>query len=340
VAAIPIHIVIPVWGQAYTRGLIELGLPALLAPGNVPNLCRGDGHLCQIITTAADRATIERSAVFRSLAAAINVRFDDISANPEASDDRHKWQSYCNRLGIKTADERGAATMFLNPDVVIADGGVRSLAALLQKGKRAIQVLGVRLIKEITTPALIEGYTSPDGTRLVISPRELIRLAMKNLHPLTLMHMYDRADLGLSPSGLFWAAADQGLVCRCFHLHPMLVFPRIPNAPFSTTIDDDYLRSACPDPADGYIVDDSDEFCAIELSGMERARPGLPRGDVNESVAKWATHVAKLEHFENLARRIFLRAADDDPRAWRNACLRSDDAVHGILNRVLKLQQK
>jgi hypothetical protein len=73
---------------------------------------------------------------------------------------------------------------------------------------------------------------------------------------------------------------------------------------------------------------------------MERAWPGLPRGDVNESVAKWATHVAKLEHFENLARRIFLRAADDDPRAWRDACLRSDDAVHGILNRVLKLQQK
>jgi hypothetical protein len=120
----------------------------------------------------------------------------------------------------------------------------------------------------------------------------------------------------------------------------MLVFPRIPNAPFSTTIDDDYLRSACPDPADGYIVDDSDEFCAVELSGMERAGHGLPRGDVNESVANWATDVAKLEHFENVTRRIFLRAADDDPCAWRNACLRSDDAVHGILNRVLKLQQK
>jgi hypothetical protein len=73
---------------------------------------------------------------------------------------------------------------------------------------------------------------------------------------------------------------------------------------------------------------------------MERAGPGLPRGDIDDSVANWATDAAKLEHFENLARRIFLRAADDDPRAWRNACLRSDDAVYGILNRVFKLQQK
>jgi hypothetical protein len=339
VTATPIHIVIPVWGEAYTRCLIEVGLPALLAPGNLPSLPRQEGHLCHIVTTAADRATIEKSAVFQGLAALVDVRFDDLSSKPEVSDDRHKWQSYCNRLGIRAADERGAAMMFLNPDVVVADGGVRSLAGLLRKGKRAIQVLGVRLIKEITVPALIQGYSSPDRTRLTVSPRELVRLAMEYLHPLARMHLYDKPELDLSPSGLFWAASNEGLVCRCFHLHPMLVYPRVRNASFSTTIDDDYLRSACPDAGDDYIVADSDEFCAIELSGMERAGPGLPRGEINESVACWAAAAAKPQHFENVARRIFLRASESNSQSWRTACLHSDEAIHRILNRVMDLRR-
>lgn len=337
--ATPIHVVIPVWGEVYTRGFTDVGLPALLAPGNLPSLPREEGHLCHIVTTAVDRTTIESSAAFRLLADSAEVRFDDIGSNPEVSEDRHKWQSYCNRQGIKIADERGAAMIFLNPDVVIADGGIRSLAALLKKGKRAVQMLAPRTVKEITVPALIERYRSADQTRLIVQPRELIRLALKNLHPLALMHMYDRPDLDLSPSNMFWSAADEGLVCRCFHIHPMLIHPRVRNAPFSTTIDDDYLRSACPDPEDEYIVVESDEFCAIELSGMERAGRGLPRGEISESVARWAAAAAKPQHFENVARRIFLRASDSDAEAWRTACLHSDEAVHKILNRVMHLRR-
>jgi len=337
VSVTPIHIVVPVWGEAYTRGFLEVGLPALLAPGNLPSLPREVEHICHIVTTGADRAMIETSAVFQVLAATIDVRFDDIGTNPEVSDDRHKWQSYCNRLGIRLADQRGAAMIFLNPDVVIADGGLQSLATLLKQGKRAIQVLAVRLIKELAIPVLVKGYATPDLTRLIISPRDLVGLAMKYLHPLSLMHMYNRPDLDLSPSNLLWTAAEEGMVCRCFHLHPMLVHPRIRNAPFSTTIDDDYLRSACPNVGDEYIVADSDEFCAIELSGMERAGSGLPRGQVNEGVASWAAAAAKPQHFENVARRIFLRASHSDRRAWQNACSRSDEAIHEILRRVTEL---
>ena len=334
----PIHIIIPVWGDAYTRCLIDVGLPSLLAPGNLPSLPRQGGHLCHIVTTSADRATIEKSAVFQALAASIDVRFDDIGARPEISQDRHLWQSHCNRVGITAADERGAAMIFLNPDVVIADGGVRALAALLQRGKRAIQVLAVRLVKEIVVPALIDDYATPDRTQLVISPRQLMRLALNNLHPLAELHMYEKQDLDLSPSGLFWAASNEGLVCRCVHLHPMLVHPRIRNADFSTTIDDDYLRSACPDPGDEYIVVDSDEFCACELSGLERPGTGLPRGEIDESVADWLAAAARPQHFENLARRIFLRAEQSDDLVWRDACWRSDDAVRRIFDRVLNLK--
>jgi hypothetical protein len=334
----PIHIIIPVWGDAYTRCLLDVGLPAIMAPGNLPALGR-QGHLCHIITTSADRRTIEAAPVFGPLSAHIDIRFDEIDDDPAVSGDRHAWQSYCNRVGIKVADQRGAAMVFLNPDVVVADGGLKALATRLAQGKRAIQVLGVRLVKEAVVPLLVDGYRSDDATRLTISPRELIALAMPNLHPLTLTHSYERPDLDIAPSLLFWAAASEGLVARCFHLHPMLVHPRVRNAPFSTTIDDDYLRAACPDSADEYVVVDSDEFCACELSGLDRPGTGQPRpASVDAYVAGWASAVARPQHFENVARRIVLHAGRVDEAVWRRACADSDEAINRILNRVLDLK--
>jgi hypothetical protein len=330
----PIHIIIPVWGTAYTRCLLDVGLPALLAPGNLAALGR-EGHLCHIVTTTFDRETIEHAPVFRALSSRIDVRFELLDKNPEISDNRHFWQSHCNRVGIRAADERSAAMVFLNPDVVIADGGLRALAALLKQGKRAIQVLGIRLVKETIVPALINGYGSEDGTRLNISPRQLITLAMGHLHPLTNLHLYDAPNRDLSPSALFWPAGSDGLVARCFHLHPMLVHPRVRNAPFSTTIDDDYLRAACPDPGEEYVVSDSDEFCACELSGLDREARGLPRGEVDGELVRWAIAAAKPHHFDNFVRRIILHGGRSDEAAWRHACARSDEAVNRILRGVL-----
>ena len=210
------------------------------------------------------------SASFSELARFIEVHFDRLDQNPVPYFDRHHWQSHCNRIGISLAAKRDAAIFFLNPDVVVASGGIKSLMSLLDQGKRAIQVLGVRLNQEAVTPVLRKDYLSPDGVRLTVSPRELVRLAMANLHGLSEMHFFDAPDIDLSPSALYWKVNSEGLVARCFHLHPMLVYPRISDAAFSTTIDDDFLRMACPDPADEYVVTNSDVFCACELSSTAR----------------------------------------------------------------------
>ena len=331
----PIHKIIPVWGSAYTRCLIEIGLPALLAPGNLPALGRHEGNLCHIVTTADDRAAIECASVFRPLADVIDVRFETIDSVCKVSEDRHAWQSYCYRIGMAAANERGAAMVFLNPDVVVADGGLNSLVMLLHRGKRAVQVLGIRLVKETVVPALISQFTSKDRTQLIITPRQLIALAMAHLHPLTKMHLYDAPECDLVPSALFWRVGLEGMVARCFHLHPMLVHPRVSNAAFSTTIDDDYLRAACPSPDDEHVVVDSDEFCACELSGLERGSKGLSRMEPDNDVAQWAWAAAKPHHFENFVRHIVLRGDLNDEVKWREVCAQADGAVGRILQGVL-----
>jgi len=332
------HIVTPVWGEAYVNCFIDVCIPALLAPNNAPFFAGKKNLVHHIITTPEDREVLKRAPAFQKLAEAIDIRFDETPSDPKAGGDRHHWQSYCNRVGIEYADSHGAAMIFLNADVVVADGGIKSLYAMLERGKRAVQALAVRVVKEEVVPKLIERHRSADGIRLSIMPRDLIRLTLEHLHPLVLQHLYDGPDLDLSPSALFWVVEREGLIARCFHLHPMMVYPRIKNAAFSTTIDDDYLRSACPDPADEYIVMDSDEFCACELSGIDRAGPGLPRGQVDKSVSSWAAAAAKLQHFENVARRIILRCEDGDKVAWQKAANQSDTAISAILRQVAELK--
>lgn len=162
---------------------------------------------------------------------------------------------------------------------------MRSLERRVAEGKRAINVLGIRMIRELVLPQLRKQYRSPDGEQLTISPRQLVGMALRNLHPLSMMHFYDAPELDVLPSAAF---GREALIARCFHLHPMCVYPRVKNVPFSTTIDDDYLRAACPDPDDEHVVLESDEFCAAEMSGFDRFRRSIERVGGDAYFAEWA----------------------------------------------------
>src|SRR6266511_446149 len=226
----PIHINTPVWGAAYTRCFLEIGLASLLAPGNLPVLRREDGHVVHVETTEADRKAIEDSPVWQHAQRLIDCRIDVIAADAMAFDQPHLTMSNCHRDAISFADSRGAAIMLYNPDIVIADGAMQTLVRLLAEGKRAVQVVGLRLLKDQVTSLLMQKHLGRDGASIIVSPRELMAIAMKNLHPLTMMHLHDAPGFDMMPQEVFWRVGDEGLVARCFHIHPILVYPRVKNA--------------------------------------------------------------------------------------------------------------
>ena len=326
-----LHFITPVWGMEYTRCFVNVCLPSLLAPGNIPSLKTDGQSIYNIYTTPDDLRVIQNSPAFDLLRRCLPVFFHPIRQEVDQTTNQYFVQSDCYRRGIRTADEANAGIIFLNADVVVADGGIRALAKILTSGKRAILALGIRLNKNAVSARLLEHHRSSAGAVISVKPRELAALALPNIHQITKAHLFHGEGEDLHPAGLFWRVGNEGLLAHCFHLHPLVVCPKVKNAPFSITIDEDYLMASCPDKNDHYIIQDSDEFLACELTDENRKINGIPRTDNLREIARWAHSNANGSHRELIRHAIKIHAGQSDLRAWSETEMEAQKIVEEVL---------
>src|SRR5438067_10560035 len=78
----PFDFMVPFWGQRYREYFVDLCLPSLLAPNNMPLLRAEDGHRFLIATTAADWQAIEDLPIMATLRKFVTPTFLEI---PEKS---------------------------------------------------------------------------------------------------------------------------------------------------------------------------------------------------------------------------------------------------------------
>jgi hypothetical protein len=251
----------PVWGDSHIELFKTIGLPSLLSPSNLPGLVEPAACRYFIYTRPQDVAQLKDCEAFRRLESLIPVA---IYLLPDSIGLPYLIFAECNADTLRRADEDDVAAVFSPPDCVWADGSLANLQRLADSGKSVVRNTGVRLNKDTATPELISHRDS--GAALNIPARELVELGLRNLHPVALSHFWREYEGALLPTNLYWTAPGQGLVIRCFHLHPLLVKSQIKFAHFTGTIDDDLVLSACPDPSTEYVVDDSDEILTFELS--------------------------------------------------------------------------
>lgn len=313
-----LQIVTPLWGAAYARVFTDLCLPALLAPGNIPALPHPERHAFQIFTTPEDRAIIEASPAFAALTRYMRVEFHPLRARAAKIGDKYMTQSDCYRRAIARADDADQALVLLNPDLFVADGGLLSLARIARSGARAILGAGIRLDKDRIAAQLSARHRSADGSVIAIGPRDLVRLALSCLHPIAQAHCFDGTSDEFHPANLYWRVGEEGLVAHCVSFHPYLIHPRIKHAPFTSTIDDDFIEAACPDPADTHVITDSDAFVAFELSDLSYRINTMRRTDPLRDTLAWTTDKlgsgkvrARTREFLNHAIRIHTGIRDE-----------------------------
>jgi len=261
------HIITAVWGDEYTRLFLDTALPNQLSPGNLGAFLSGPQAVYKIYTATTNVSTIKQSAFYEDICKIMPVEFiilDDLRVS-EDHETSMELMTRCHKMAISSAEEADAFLIFLPPDQVWSDGSFARLIELAAAGKRVVVTAGVRVSKETFIPEFTKTFRDSAG-HFPAPSRELVRIAMNSLHPLTRSYFTDAHQFNIGPSHLYWRVGKEGMIARCLSMHPALVKPAFKNTPIKRSIDDDYLIKACPDFSDYHVICDSDEIAAFEIT--------------------------------------------------------------------------
>jgi hypothetical protein len=266
-----LHFATPVWGHEYIRVFLDTALPTLLAPGNLPVLVSGAPRcIYRIFTSREGMDQIRSHPSFARLVQLLPVEFVDIDSLSVASEGHpNKYSLMTEAYNEALRRSRGAASVFLNADMVFADGSFANLLRIIDTGKRAIEIVGFRIDKIAAERTLHSEWKKSDGT-ICIPPRALVALSLRNMHRISRKHFWPTAtNAPFLPFHTYWKVGDHGLVARATHLYPLFVYPEKDDISCSIAIDWDLLDQAISGFDSTYVVADSDILYSCELSDPE-----------------------------------------------------------------------
>lgn len=334
---VPVYLSLAVWGDEHVAMFLEFCLPSLLAPGNIPAICRRGGSRFLLHTRDADLATMSRSAAFQLLEQHIEVDVRLVDTNGEAT---HGVLTRCHGEALEAANAAGVPLIFLSPDTVWANGSMAAVDRILGSGKRVIFLPPcMRMVKEDAEPAMRALIADRGTTALSLDSRRLNEFAFGFLHPGMSEFFFERGrGKALLPMMLAWATPDGGLLAHAFHQHPLLVYPRRDLSGLSETIDGEFIAEVCPDPGDHYVVQDSDEMTAIEFvsRGVWNIEGFVPKED-SKAVARWAIDSASPVHWNLFRHPVRIHTRAIDPSAWVEPEAQAAAVVNAVLNHRRRL---
>jgi hypothetical protein len=273
---------------------------------------------------------------FDALQKVIEVRAEFIDADVTAAQGgaanaKYAVKSDCYRQALERARMHGAAVFLLNADIVLADGFVRSAVELLCEGRRAIEVCGPRGLRGPIGEALTSRHRSADGVSIAIDALELSALWLRHMHPLLQMHFVEGPDgAPFHPSHLYWKVGEEGILARCFHLYPIVVYPKDARISFTTTIDNDLVGNLGLNEDERFIAQDSREIFCCELSAPGQDVGGMARrGDLNGYVEFYVSYGER--NLANLEKEIVITATRELGRQWASVSHQSGLVIEQLL---------
>lgn len=263
-----IHFVIPVWGKSYTNSYLQASLPNHLAPGNLPMAAQMADCVYKIYTSSKYAELIRENSNFKK---AQNYARTEIIVLDHLFDGENRsvpnsllLMTQAHAIAIASAACESAVISFLPPDMVFSGNALGKCIEIILSGKRVVATTGVRLIKETFLPEFTK-YYNDENNSISLEPRQLVKLAMRNLHPMMKDCFINAQAFDPYSILIIWRSLD-GILVRTLHPHILMISPRRKFAIPVSAFDTDYIVRACPDFKDYHLVTDSDEFAAFEVS--------------------------------------------------------------------------
>lgn len=320
------HFITVVWGDEYTDLYVRAVIPNQLAPGNLPSF-KGTDSLYKIYTTVKYADIIKASASFKKLSTVMPAEV--ILMDEAGRKDKYSLVSHYNKQAIVDAGREGAAMFFLPPDQIYSDGSFRYLLDHAKAGKSAVLIAAVRVVKETLMPVVLEKYFSKEDHSVRIGPREMVDIALAHMHPVGKALFWGPDKISSWPSHIYFKVNDEGILARCFHPCPFMVNPSRSYTDFRSTIDSDYLMTACPDFEKIHVIDDSDNAMAVELDPLAYSQDAPPRKPGYLWLAQWAKYNTDLYQRRFFQKKIRFHKHDISQK-WRRAEELSDRVAEGV----------
>jgi hypothetical protein len=304
---------------------LEVNLPSLLAPGNLPAFAALHEIEYHIHTTAEDAARIESTPAFAAARKFVKFVFTTIQPNnyPDPITAHHAlW-----RESIEIATRAGAVILFVPPDVVWGDGGLKHVAEHFQQGKKAVFMTYVRVVSETAVPEVKRLFQQSDEPSLKASSRDLVALMLRHIHPLALTYQRDSQNFPIHPEFILWTIPGEGFLMR------VLVREMFAYDPRYFTLNPQALLARKPDPNLIELITDSDDLFALSLAPyakdiewyVEPARLSVLK------IARWWL-IYDSPFNEVVARRYFyVHAKERTLSKWRRAEIESDQFIQRLV---------
>ena len=333
VADLPTRIISYAWGEAYLDELLNLAIPALLAPGNLPYVASQVKCELTLVTEERFFAKVAAAPVIakvRDLCPIRLIGLDDLITRPDQYGMALTYALH-RAFADLGPDMTDSWLMFLNADFILGDGSLRNLLGQLRRGEHIVASPSYCTVKENVIPELKQRLAA-DPTRLAIAQRELARLILRHRHNTIRGKTINQDDFHIYQADQFYWLVDEDTLLG--HQMPISIVGMRPQrfvAEPNSIWDHGLMSELCPS-AEVKVLGDSDEFLMLELRGSAVAHDQIVRGrpdprQLGERMISWVT-----PYQANFARRPLTLHAGELPPATEVARKKLDDFVVEVLS--------
>ena len=306
-----VRVLLAVWGENFIDDFLQLSLPSLLAPGNLPSLAENYQTRFVFLTRLRDVPVFERHPAYQKLKTICDVDFLSI-------EDLIVQGGYAATLtlafdrAVKQTGEQMLSTyfVFLTADYIMADGSMQGLMRYMQQGYSGICAGNFQVIKEEMEPFLLSQINS-DTQVLQIKPRELLKKSFQHLHPVTVASFYDQAIThNYRANRFFYRHHHQVMAGRFYLLHMLCIKPETTQYRIGSSCDYSFIPEMCPS-GNVAVMTDSDDYLVVEVQEKKHELEFVQWGkyltnNLIYALSEWTT----ARHRENAKHSVYFHTRD------------------------------
>jgi hypothetical protein len=306
-----IKFLLPVWGQRYIARFLDISLPTLLAPGNLPALAKTLHCEFVFLTSREDAEVLRAHPGCHCLKSVCDVDYqliDDLITGDNYS--TTITLAYERAVRATGAEMLDTCFFFLISDYIMANGSLGNLLTRMLAGASGILTGNFQIVEEDAIKTFIERFDR--GTpELVIGPRDLVGWALSYLHPMTAANMVNFPLCTSTHSNrLFWRSDKNTLIGRYYLMHMICIRPEVTDFVIGSSCDYSFIPEMCPSN-NVEVITDSDEYLVVEMQPRNHEQHFLRLGPVDvptlaRSLSEWTT----ARHRENVRFQLVFHAAE------------------------------